>query len=477
MMYLVKTIPEQTNKILTSSLVLKVSSIFVFGLHLLLTAVALYCVVKYGRNIPLAEDWLLIAPYTGNESDLLGWLWAQNNEHRVPLPKLVLLGLMKLTNGDFRAGMYFNVLALSGISLAFLLFLRKQRGYTHLSDAFFPLLLLHLGNWENMVWSWQLSFVLPTILMLIFLLVALKNPLLDKPGNAFTCGIILILLPFCGGNGVLLVPFLGTWLVCCAVSLQRTSSNNSAKNVSVILFGFAIIATLICLLYFIGYKKPDWSLPNPGILPTLLTSGKFLAYSLGPAAYSHWGLFSFTAILIVLISIIILLNRSFSYQLLKSDPRKLLLLIFFSLFLFFALAIGWGRAALVPTVGMPIRYIIFSSPLLIICYFTWELYGRSYLKPMMLTGLMAIMLFLLPFNARAAFYWRDWYTNGMNAVENDITAGLTKADIARKHKAFLIHWWEEKEIISHLQMLQNTSHSPFRQLRDKSPSTIQLQGK
>jgi hypothetical protein len=83
---------------------------------------------------------------------------------------------------------------------------------------------------------------------------------------------------------------------------------------------------------------------------------------------------------------------------------------------------------------------------------------------------MALMLFLLPFNARAAFYWRDWYTNGMNTVEKDIAAGLTKADIAKKHKAFLIHWWEEKEIISHLQMLQHSSHSPFTQLKDKSTS-------
>jgi hypothetical protein len=382
-----------------------------------------------------------------------------------------MLGLMKLTNGDFRAGMYFNVLTLSGISLALLLFLRKQRGYTHLSDAFFPLLLLHLGNWENMVWSWQLSFVLPTALMLVFLLVVLKNPLIDKASNALLCGSILVLLPLCGGNGVLLVPFLGSWLIYCAFSLWKNAPSKSAKRISLILLSFTLLAAVVCVLYFVGYKKPSWSLPNPGIIPTLLTAGKFLAYSLGPAAYSHWGLFSFTAILIITASIVIPLKHTFSPQSWKRNPKILLLLLFFSLFLFFALAIGWGRAALVPTVGMPIRYIIFSSPILCICYFAWELYGPTPLKPIALTALMAVMLFLLPFNARAAFYWRDWYAKGMNTVENDITAGLTKAQLAKKHKPFLIHWWEEKEIIRHLQMLQNTNHSPFSQLKESTVST------
>jgi hypothetical protein len=383
-----------------------------------------------------------------------------------------MLGLLKLTNGDFRAGMYFNVLLLSGVPLAIILFLRKQRGYTYLSDAFFPLLLLHLGNWENMVWSWQISFVLPTAMMFIFLLIVLKNPLLDKFSNAFACGSILVLLPLCGGNGVLLVPFLGAWLVFCAVSIWKTSSGNPAKKVSFILLSFTLVAVLICLLYFVGYKKPDWSLPNPGILPTLLTSGKFLAYSLGPAAYSHWGLFSFAVISIILASIGIALIQVFSYRDWQSHPKTLLLLLFFSLFLFFALAIGWGRAALVPTVGMPIRYVIFASPILCICYLSWELYGPANLKPIALAGLMALMLFLLPFNARAAFYWRDWYTNGMNTVEKDIAAGLSKAEIAKKHKAFLIHWWEEKDIINHLEMLQHTSHSPFTQFKDKSTSAV-----
>jgi hypothetical protein len=204
------------------------------------------------------------------------------------------------------------------------------------------------------------------------------------------------------------------------------------------------------------------------MIPTLFTSGKFLAYSLGPAAYSYWGLFFCTATVIILAGLAASLRKAFIQQGWKKDPTTLVLILFFSLFLFFALVIGWGRAALVPTVGMPIRYVIFASPVLCVCFFAWERHGSVQLKQKALTIMMALMLLLLPFNSEAAFYWRDWYTNGMKTVEQDIAAGLTKEEIAKKHKAFLIHWWEEKQIISHLQMLQQSAHSPFSQLKDKN---------
>jgi hypothetical protein len=102
--------------------------VFVWSVWLVMMLVALACIAKYGRNIPLAEDWLLVAPLTGNEPDLTSWLWAQNNEHRVPLPRLILLALLKITNGDFRAGMFFNVITLGVIAFATIQVARHLRG-------------------------------------------------------------------------------------------------------------------------------------------------------------------------------------------------------------------------------------------------------------------------------------------------------------------------------------------------------------
>src|SRR5262249_20683835 len=134
--------------------------------------VVLLCIAKYGRNVPLAEDWLLVAPLTGYEPNLTAWLWAQNNEHRVPMPRLMLLALLKVTGGDFRAGMVFNALALGALAAAMIQVARCVRsGRISYTDAFFPVVLLHMGNWPNLVWSWQLGFVVATILVCALLLI------------------------------------------------------------------------------------------------------------------------------------------------------------------------------------------------------------------------------------------------------------------------------------------------------------------
>src|SRR5262249_51545051 len=127
-------------------------------------------IVKYGRNIPLAEDWTMVPAMTGHEHHFWSWLWAQNNEHRLPLPKLAYLGALKLT-GDFRSGMVLSTLVVAAASAALILLMRRLRGRTSIADAFFPLVLMHLGHWENLLWSWQIQFVMSVGLVIGVLVV------------------------------------------------------------------------------------------------------------------------------------------------------------------------------------------------------------------------------------------------------------------------------------------------------------------
>src|SRR5690606_12878644 len=80
----------------------------VWGSLVVLTLIALLVIALYGRDLPLAEDWLMVAPLTANEPSLLHWLWEPNNEHRIALPRLLYLGILTLAGGDFRAGMVVN---------------------------------------------------------------------------------------------------------------------------------------------------------------------------------------------------------------------------------------------------------------------------------------------------------------------------------------------------------------------------------
>src|SRR5688572_15035986 len=75
---------------------------------LVMTLAALGYVLAFGHNIPWGDEWEFVPALTGREPAGLPWLWAQHNEHRLPLPRAIYLGLFRLT-GDFRAGMVLQV--------------------------------------------------------------------------------------------------------------------------------------------------------------------------------------------------------------------------------------------------------------------------------------------------------------------------------------------------------------------------------
>ena len=61
-------------------------------------------VARFGSNVPSWDEWDLVPALTGNQPVSAEWLWSQHNEHRVPLPRLVLLGLDAVGRPDFRRG-------------------------------------------------------------------------------------------------------------------------------------------------------------------------------------------------------------------------------------------------------------------------------------------------------------------------------------------------------------------------------------
>ena len=80
-------------------------------------------IARDGRNIPFEEDWLMVAPMVGQEPNLRRWLWSQNSEHRLPLPRLVNLVILRST-GDLRATMVFNALALAAVAAGMIAYVR-----------------------------------------------------------------------------------------------------------------------------------------------------------------------------------------------------------------------------------------------------------------------------------------------------------------------------------------------------------------
>jgi hypothetical protein len=75
--------------------------LFVWCVWALMLLVALAFVVAYGANIPFSDDWKSwLPPLAAGRPVTISWLWSPFgvSTHRCPVPRLILLGLYRITS-------------------------------------------------------------------------------------------------------------------------------------------------------------------------------------------------------------------------------------------------------------------------------------------------------------------------------------------------------------------------------------------
>jgi len=419
---------------------------FTWATWVVMLLIALAYFRTYAQNVPLTEDWLLVPALTGHQSDFMQWLWAPNNEHRLPLPRLVMLGILKASGGDFRACMLFNILLLAVISGGMLRAARRLRGgRSRLTDAFFPLAFLHMGNWENMLWAWQLAFVMSIALVCVVLLVMIGNQgLLTRRGSIIS-GACLVLLPLTGANGLLFVPPLALWTGLLGFHTIRT--NPLARREGQILITFSAIALLVVRLYFVGFSRPAWTGPGAGAGQAIRAATQFAALAFGPAARSCWDLFV-AMDLSILLATSICLVRSVMRSRYLERLRAIGILVFFATGFLYAAALGYGRGAVVSDVygQWPLRYVLLAVPQLCVVYFICEFYGPARLRSVVQGLLFGTMLVLIPLNTAQGLKWGKWYETSTRAVMEDLKNGSSSHALAARQGDFLFHSIHREEL-------------------------------
>jgi hypothetical protein len=434
------------------------STLIVWTVWVAMTAVALATLYRYGRNIPLAEDWQLVMPFTGHEPDILRWLWSQNNEHRVPVPRLIMLLLLWLSNGDFRSGMLFDILSLSMLAAAMMRTASLVRGKSSVSDAFFPLALLHLGHWENLFWTWQLSFVVSIELAALVLLVLVRRPALDTTLSFWTVTVALLLLPLCGATGLIFVPAFGAWTIWCVWS-GRSHIKPVATWRRV---GTLALVGAVALVYFVGYQRPDWNPPNPGLRASLQTALQFLALGWGPAVIGYWWSAVATTVILLGATGACLLLRLWHHR--RERPFELgALTIVMSNSLLFTLLMGYGRAGQIQIDGKwPLRYVLLSALTLCAVYFVWLRCGTPHTRRAVPAVLALVVAVLVVPNASNGWrFFGEWYDAGMTSLEADIASGQPVETLAERHQVFLVHWLEPARVAEQIEMLKARGVSAF----------------
>ncbi|CAN5779509.1 hypothetical protein BH23PLA1_BH23PLA1_40620 [soil metagenome] len=410
------------------------ASWFVWGLWGAMLAANLVFVLRFGPLVPLVDDHAIIPALTGDQPITPAWLWSQHNEHRIPLPRLVLLAAYAVSGNDFRAGMVVSVFALGMMAASLIGVARQLRKNCRYADALFPLFLMSWGHHNNLLWSWQVAFtVAMTVLTLLATLIARAGPRAG-PWTWFGIGLALALLPLFGAHGLAFVPGVSAWLI--GLSIARTISGDPRGwSARLSPMGAALPGLLLTAFYFVGYKRPD-ELGGASDLGALgRTALQFVAMGLGPFAAESWPIAS-VIVLTLAASAFVLLFRGFLTRP-EERFRAFGLAALLAGFAPLTLGTAWGRANLSPLAGLEPRYVGLMALVPCLAFVVWTLYGPPVLRRFLGMILLALGFVLLWPNMRIGLEaGRDWRANS-EAVVADIRSGLPPFLIIRDHTPWL----------------------------------------
>jgi glycosyltransferase involved in cell wall biosynthesis len=334
-------------------------------------AMAIAFVAEYAARIPFWDDLELLRLWLPTTERTLQSLWALHNEHRIPLPRAVEVGLLHLT-GDFRSLMYFEVAIYALLSAAMILVARRLRGRTSWTDAFFPLVWLHTGNCENLLMGFQVSLALPTAFVCTLMLLVVTRPRGLSLREAIVCGVLLLAMPLCGGPGITQTPpFLGAIALLGVLALRGRAPGSRTANWALVCGGAATV--VLIGLYLIGFEYPPNSTHTNDPVDIVSVAVRFLAMSIGQAG-REWFPWSMIGVLAVLAWATWACARRLRVPV--ERLRAAGILVSLSATCILALGIGHGRGGSGDYgAGFAVRYIGLPAPLLCAVYFTALLYG------------------------------------------------------------------------------------------------------
>ena len=335
---------------------------------------------------------------------------------------------------------------------------RRVRGYTAVSDAFFPALLLHTGHAENMLWAWQMTFVLSAALSFVYLAIVVRNESLLNAKSAVASGAVLLLLPLTGATGLLVaLPALLWGGLVGAVALR----DDMHRKVGLTLLGFSVAATVLVLGYFSGYERSGEGSGETRLLILAWATMECLNLSFGP------GLKNLPIVGMVLSaaafigSIFVCLRRLRYARSIIGKQEAAGLLVFIGTGLLYAAALAVGRAELVNGKygGWPHRYALLMAPFLCAAYFAFEKFVHGMWSHRAQYTLLGAVIFTLPLNIVHGTAWVKWYNTRIEAASAEFSSGAPISDVSRRSSTNLA--FDAPDLERLIPMLRDASMGPF----------------
>jgi hypothetical protein len=419
-------------------------------------------VALYGSNLPLPDEWAIVPYLVGEQPVTLHWLWEPSSSHRTPLPRLLLVGLARISRCDFRAGMLVSTALLGVICLVMIETARRLRGRVSITDVFIPLLMLHFGHRENVLEGSDIQNVILTALATLSLsTIALARDRLTT-AQTLVFGLCLLLMPLNGASGAIMAPLLAAWLFSWA--WVKSPEPVGGRVLKVIL---ALAAWVLSGLYFYGLRSN--SPPSPSWLMTLQGAVMFLSTSFGAALAAWWPLGGGLIVATIATATAILAAQ-------MRKPEERLWLFGFALYgiamISVGLAVGWARSGIFPRFGLADRYSILSLPVLLWACVIGAAYRSLFAARLLQIGLCAAMFFFFTGNTNEGLGQARLVLRSAQAFSRDMASGKPLDVVLNRHKEIIPSWGEDmiapesyNLVKAGCQLLKKAGFADFQNLR------------
>ncbi len=351
-------------------------------------------------NILYWDQWDIVNEVV-KENNWLNLIFFQHNEHKMGLGLIITKILEAATSWNNHAETLFIGLILFVCAVLAVLIKRKLFGKIEIYDIFIPILFFNLYQWENLIWGFQISFVLP--LLMLFLSVYLYTFKVSFFRNFYLI-FISILSIFTHFHGLIVVFLNTTFFI-------LSFLNSKDRRVKQTNFFLVLSNILIGLFYFYRFEfsqtYPNGSEP---LIMSLAKRGLYIVFEINQLfGLKITNSFNVSNILVGLTLPIfpIIVGVAFFFLLRKSWVEKSLLKYFpiVSLFIFsfaFCIFTAFGRSGFGLSQAFSSRYTTFIIPMYLGVFLTLYLTPKIIVRKHFITFLVSIFFLLLLINSRVS---------------------------------------------------------------------------
>ncbi len=422
----------------------------------ILTALASAYVLRYGVPIPYSDEWTSVARIVGDLPTTIEWLWEPLADHVIPLSRLVHMAVIRLGCLDFRAGMVFNVAALAFGAAALLSAVRSARRAPSWTDVVVPLSILSLGQYENLLWSMQMVFVLPITLSYLALAAIAQSPEASDWSvlGVATC---LLPLPLLDPAGALIAPPLALWTVAasrCHLASKGAGTRFPASLAMCLALVTLALATGVAVRLSITDGLPAWAVADAPARAVEALSTVFGA----PSIPLHR---------VVALFVILLWSAAVAAACARVPPvgpqrlRNLGFLAFLASWALLVIGLGYQARAIGSGLALRSAYVTLTAPLVPAVHLVFTTSGPKRVAHLVSGLLIAALVIAMPFNVIAAADFARMRHTRYEALVRDAHAGLPLEALVGRH-AETISDDDFREVGPYLETLAAHRLGPFR---------------